>query len=86
YRIWSIAVHQQQLEGLFNRYDIKVHPNMDAKLQESCIQLSSSDGGLQNISQDMLRNIQQDIKNSEISKNIENSNNSREEQTYEILN
>ncbi|CAG8850420.1 19726_t:CDS:1, partial [Gigaspora margarita] len=28
FRIWSILIRQQQLEGMFNRYDIKVHPNM----------------------------------------------------------
>ncbi|CAG8481621.1 12237_t:CDS:2 [Cetraspora pellucida] len=42
-----------------------------------------------NISQDMLRSIRQDIKNSEISKKLENTENnniSREEQAYEILN
>ncbi|CAG8599717.1 10792_t:CDS:2 [Dentiscutata erythropus] len=51
---WSIVVYQQQLEGLFNRYDIKVHPNMDPQLQESRIQLSISDSRVQNISQEML--------------------------------
>ncbi|CAG8854779.1 20900_t:CDS:1, partial [Gigaspora margarita] len=30
-----ILIHQQQLEGMFNRYDIKVHPNMSLDLQEA---------------------------------------------------
>ena len=40
YRIWPIVIHQQQLEGMFNRYDIKVHANMSKELQESRIILS----------------------------------------------
>ncbi|CAJ0905380.1 13359_t:CDS:2 [Entrophospora sp. SA101] len=28
HRIWSIIVHQQHLEGMFNRFDIRTHPNM----------------------------------------------------------
>ena len=42
YRIWSIVVHQQQIEGLFNKYDIKTHPNMKKPLQESRMLLSGS--------------------------------------------
>ncbi len=41
YRIWSIIVHQQQLEGMFNKYDIKTHPNMTDELQEARLLLSS---------------------------------------------
>nr|CAG8612782.1 366_t:CDS:2 [Entrophospora candida] len=35
YRIWSIVVHEQQIESLFNKYDNKTHPNMKKPLQES---------------------------------------------------
>ncbi len=42
YRIWPIIVHQQQLEGMFNRYDLKTHPNMSVDLQEARLQLSGS--------------------------------------------
>ena len=86
FRIWSIVVHQQQLEGLFNRYDIKVHPNMNIKLQESRIQLSGLDGGIQEISQDMLRNARQNARNLRVNERLENSEVSKEEKVYEILN
>ncbi|CAJ0849351.1 9300_t:CDS:2, partial [Entrophospora sp. SA101] len=34
--IWSIIVHQQHLEGMVNRFDIRTHPNMcDSRLQLS---------------------------------------------------
>jgi len=42
YRIWPIIVHQQHLEGMFNRYDLKTHPNMSVDLQEARLQLSGS--------------------------------------------
>ncbi|KAF0557670.1 zinc finger mym-type protein 1-like protein: PROVISIONAL [Gigaspora margarita] len=35
YRIWSIIVHQQQLEGMFNKYNIKMHPNIIDEVQEA---------------------------------------------------
>lgn len=40
HRIWSIIVHQQHLEGMFNRFDIRTHPNMCDSLRESRLQLS----------------------------------------------
>ncbi|CAI2195196.1 14020_t:CDS:2, partial [Funneliformis geosporum] len=40
YRIWPIIVHQQHLEGMFNKYDLKIHPNMSLDLQEARLQLS----------------------------------------------
>ena len=42
YRIWPIIVHQQHLEGMFNRYDLKTHPNMFVDLQETRMQLLGS--------------------------------------------
>ncbi|CAG8745612.1 33559_t:CDS:2 [Gigaspora margarita] len=85
YRIWSITVHQQQLEGLFNCYDMKVHPNMNVQLQKSRIQLSGLDGGVQKISQDALRNIQKEINNSKGTKQLESVEISKEEKAHEIL-
>jgi hypothetical protein len=41
HRIWSIIVHQQHIEGMFNKYDIKTHPNMSKSLQEARLQLSN---------------------------------------------
>ena len=40
HRIWSIIVHQQHLKGMFNRYDLKTHPNMSVDLQKAKLQLS----------------------------------------------
>jgi hypothetical protein len=40
-RIWYIVVHQQQVEGLFNKWDIKTHPNMTSNLQQSKLRLTS---------------------------------------------
>ncbi|CAG8604019.1 27396_t:CDS:2, partial [Dentiscutata erythropus] len=87
FRIWSITVHQQQLEGLFNRYDMKVHPNMNIQLQESRIQLSGLDGGAQEISQDILRDIWKNINNSKVNEqlDLESSEISKEEKAHEIL-
>nr|CAG8658254.1 12287_t:CDS:2 [Entrophospora candida] len=39
-KIWYIIVHQQHLEGMFNRYDLKTHPNMSIDLQEAKMKLS----------------------------------------------
>ncbi|CAG8677198.1 8254_t:CDS:2, partial [Dentiscutata erythropus] len=50
FHIWNIIIHQQQLEGLFNHYDMKIHPNMNIHLQKSRIQLSGLDGRIQEIS------------------------------------
>ncbi|CAG8813011.1 1290_t:CDS:1, partial [Racocetra fulgida] len=74
------------MKGLFNHYDVKVHSNMSAQLQELCIQLSNLDGRLQKIFQDMLRDIRQSIRNFEVNNQLENDNTPREEKTYEILN
>ena len=40
HRIWSIIVHQQHLEGMFNKFDVRTHPNMCSSLQEARLQLS----------------------------------------------
>lgn len=40
-RIWYIVVHQQQLEGLFNKWDLKTHPRMTNELQQSKLRLTS---------------------------------------------
>jgi len=41
YRIWYIVVHQQQVEGLFNKWDLKTHQNTKSSLQQSKLQLST---------------------------------------------
>lgn len=40
-QIYFIITHQQQVEGLFNKFDIKTHLNMLAELKESKLQLLS---------------------------------------------
>ncbi|CAG8491979.1 2462_t:CDS:2, partial [Ambispora leptoticha] len=57
YRIWTIVVHQQQLEGMFNRYDLKVHPNMDLELQEARMILSTSSSNSLDITREKLQDI-----------------------------
>ncbi|CAB5207347.1 unnamed protein product [Rhizophagus irregularis] len=41
-RIYFIIIHQQQVEGLFNKLDLKPHPNMTLSLKQSKLQLSSN--------------------------------------------
>ena len=57
YQIWPIVVHQQQLEGMFNRYDIKVHANMSKELQESRIILSGPGNESVEITQEKLQKV-----------------------------
>ncbi|RGB23214.1 hypothetical protein C1646_774841 [Rhizophagus diaphanus] len=38
-RIWHIVIHQQQVEGLFNKWNLKTHPNMTTELQQSKIEI-----------------------------------------------
>lgn len=86
YRIWSIVVHQQQLEGMFNRYDIKVHPNMSKELQESRIILSSPDNEGINITQENLQKIRQQFREKRKVKNENENTLLREEAANSILN
>jgi hypothetical protein len=60
YRIWSIVVHQQQIEGLFNKYDIKTHPNMKKPLQESRMLLSSSNKNQVKITKENLATVRKE--------------------------
>ncbi|RIB24662.1 hypothetical protein C2G38_2139166 [Gigaspora rosea] len=41
-RIYFIVIHQQQVEGLFNKLDLKTHPNMSLSVKQSKLRLSSS--------------------------------------------
>ncbi|RIB24586.1 hypothetical protein C2G38_2065189 [Gigaspora rosea] len=41
HRIWYIMIHQQEVEGLFNKWDLKTHPNMSSDLQQSKMRLAS---------------------------------------------
>ena len=72
YRIYSIVIHQQQLEGLFNRYDIKVHSNMSPELQQARIQISGLNGGITEITQDKLCNIRKELRDSNNNLELDN--------------
>ncbi|CAB4378705.1 hypothetical protein GLOIN_2v1761399 [Rhizophagus irregularis DAOM 181602=DAOM 197198] len=39
--IYFIVIHQQQVEGLFNKLDLKTHPNMSPSVKQSKLRLSS---------------------------------------------
>jgi hypothetical protein len=61
-RIWYIIVHQQQIEGLFNKYDIKTHPNMKQELQQSKLRLSFGSNLLENINKDDIKKVREQRK------------------------
>lgn len=62
HRIWSIIVHQQQIEGMFNKYDIKTHPNQTICLQEARMQMSCSKDKDVTITKENLAEIRNEIR------------------------
>src|SRR5438105_2166067 len=38
-QIYCLVIHQQKIEGLFNKLDLKTHPNMKMDLKELKLQL-----------------------------------------------
>ncbi|CAI2189023.1 7146_t:CDS:1, partial [Funneliformis geosporum] len=40
--IYFIIIHRQQVEGLFNKLDLKTHANMSLSLKQSKLRLASS--------------------------------------------
>ena len=86
HRIWPIVVHQQQLEGMFNRYDIKVHANMSKELQESKIILSGPGNESVEITQEKLQNIRHELREKEKVGDENEKSMSREEAANAILN
>ncbi|CAG8770908.1 2862_t:CDS:1, partial [Ambispora leptoticha] len=83
YRIWPIIVHQQHLEGMFNKYDLKTHPNMSINLQESRMQLSEPKPLEISLTQEKLSEIR--LKNKRKRTIIENNSINNEESATEIL-
>ncbi|CAG8633532.1 16762_t:CDS:1, partial [Rhizophagus irregularis] len=59
-----IVIHQQQLEGLNNCYDIKIHPNMGTELQQARIQFSGINNRIEKVTQDELHHIRKEMRNS----------------------
>ena len=71
YWIYSIVIHQQQLEGLFNHYDIKVHSNMSPELQQARIQISLN-SEIAEITQDKLCNFWKGLRDSNNNVELDN--------------
>ena len=42
HRIWYIVIHQQQIEGIFNIYDLKTHPNMSFETKKAKLRLAKT--------------------------------------------
>ncbi|CAG8756676.1 2908_t:CDS:1, partial [Ambispora leptoticha] len=82
YRIWSIVIHQQQLEGMFNRYDLKVNPSMSMNLQESRLVLAAPTQKIQPqpVTTSKIKEIREKLKDKKIS-NYEDKNTKQDENT-----
>nr|CAG8578479.1 14206_t:CDS:2 [Entrophospora candida] len=70
--IWSIVVHQQQIEGLFNKYDIKTHPNMKKPLQESRMLLFDSNKNQVKITKENLAAVRKEQREQMVNKIFSN--------------
>jgi len=42
HHIWYIVIHQQQIEGIFNIYDLKTHPNMSLETKKAKLCLAKT--------------------------------------------
>jgi hypothetical protein len=62
HRIWSIIVHQQQIEGMFNKYDIKTDPSQKEDVQEARMQLTCSTGGKPEVTMEALKETRKEIR------------------------
>ena len=71
YRIWPIIVHQQQIEGAFNKYDIRTDPNQSKALQEARMQLTCSTIEDITITRKTLSEVRKEIKGKGIVKECE---------------
>lgn len=90
YRIWSIVVHQQQLEGMFNRYDLKIHSSMSMNLQESRLVLAAPAQKIQPVTTSKIKEIREKLKDKKTSnykdKNTEQDENTGTEAAKSLLN
>ncbi|RIB18946.1 hypothetical protein C2G38_2036486 [Gigaspora rosea] len=93
-RIWYIMVHQQQVEGLFNKWDLKTHPNITSNLQQSKLRLASlplTEIGcnLSDLTELRIKKRQQqtELTNNSISikENLNNSDGNREESANKLF-
>ncbi|CAG8614839.1 16458_t:CDS:2 [Funneliformis caledonium] len=53
--IYYIVIHQQQVEGLFNKLDLKTHANMSLSIKQSKLRLSSSKISKENLASGVKR-------------------------------
>ena len=83
--IWSIIVYQQQLEGMFNKYDMKTDPNMNFELQQSRMQLSGPKGNDLILTQENLKEVRKSIRNKIVENNNVEADISGEEKAAAIL-
>ncbi|CAG8558430.1 12503_t:CDS:1, partial [Ambispora leptoticha] len=51
--IYFIIIHQQQVEGLFNKLDLKTHANMSELMKESKLRLSSNKISKENLTDEL---------------------------------
>ncbi len=56
-RIWYIIIHQQQIEGLFNKYDLKTHQNMKQELKQSKLRHSIGLNSFENINKSSIKKV-----------------------------
>jgi len=74
-RVWNIIVHQQQLEGMFNRYDMKTNPNMNIELQQAWVKLSGPKGNNVVITNKNLKETREVMRTRNSNINIDNTDN-----------
>src|ERR1043165_1606348 len=60
-KIYFIVIHQQQIEGLFNKLDLKTHPNMTIDLKESKLRLTATNLAKENL-KDVLKDSLKEIR------------------------
>ncbi len=61
-RIWYIIIHQQQIEGLFNKYDLKTHQNMKQELKQSKLRHSIGLNSFENINKSSIKKVREQRK------------------------
>ena len=78
-QIWYIIIHQQQIEGLFNKYDLKTHQNMNQELQQSKLRLSIGSNSFENIDKSRIKEVRKQRRNQPLCNlNLKNNINSQD--------
>jgi hypothetical protein len=85
-KIWYIAIHQQQIEGLFNKWDLKTHPNMTNNTQQSKMRLAATKVNEIQFNIQQLKTIRSSKKkHNQLELNELNLDNSQQEQAANLL-